>query len=86
MPLHFMKPIHNIRCYASRMGQSNSLSPEVAGNTVCGYGNLREDTLKELAETAAPPALNLQYEWDKLLLRVLHKEVVLIPLVPCLHD
>ena len=37
--------------------------------------------LKELVGTVAPPALNLQYEWDKLLLRVLHKEAVLIPLV-----
>ena len=86
MPLRCVKPMHNVGCYTSSMGQSNPLGPEIARYTICGYGDLRKDTFKDLTSTVAPPALNFQYKWDKLLLRVLHEEAELVPLILRLHD
>ena len=80
MLLHCMKPMH------LRMRQSSSLRPEITRNPVRSYRDLREDALEELASAVALPTLNFKYKWDKLLLRVLHEEAVLVPLVLCFHN
>ena len=46
MPLHCMKPMHNVGCYTSSMGQSNPLGPEMRDTRFAAMGIFEKIRLK----------------------------------------